>query len=85
MDHLSVGLNPAVVITAQPQPELAASYRGQSLVWSQTPEWSLMLPPEYLSWLVYHAAPEQKSTMYLWVRTDIFPGGTFAVPETNSP
>ena len=85
VDRLSTGLNPAVVITAQPQPELAASYRGQSLVWSQTPDWSLILPTEYLSWLVYHSAPERINTLYLWVRTDIFPGGAFTLPEITPP
>lgn len=85
VDRLAVGLNPSVVITAQDQPDLAAAYRGQNLVWSQVPEWSLMLPAEYLPWLVYHTAPVRKTTLFLWVRTDIFPGGSFAIPDATAP
>jgi hypothetical protein len=85
LDQLAVGLNPSVVITSQPRPELAAAYRGQGLVWSQIPQWSLILPSEYIPWVMYHTAPVQKNSIYLWVRTDIFPGGTFTLPETQSP
>jgi len=80
---LGVGTQPSVVITVkETQPVLAATYRGDGFILAQQPEWSLILPTEYLPWLVYHTAPQQTQSIILWARADLFPGGTLS-PATN--
>jgi hypothetical protein len=73
-DQLETGVQPSIVITEQEkEPALAAAYRGEGFLWYQSTNWSLMLSTEYLPWLVQRQAPLQKSSLVLWVRTDIFP------------
>jgi len=65
---------PAVVITPDTSvPGVTALYRGQDFVWQETPAWSLFLPGEWLSWIIYREAPLQRQSLVLWVRTDRFP------------
>ena len=73
-DQLETGVQPSIVITEQEkEPALAAAYRGEGFLWYQSTNWSLMLSAEYLPWLVMRHAPLQKSSLVLWVRSDIFP------------
>ena len=53
--------------------EEAASYRGEGFVWYQYTDWSTLLNSEYLPWFTQHQAPVEKTSLILWVRTDIFP------------
>jgi hypothetical protein len=70
---------PEVVITPRKDNlEFAAAYRGQELVWTKTPAWSLVAPGEWLRWLFYRELPEESleyNRIILWVRADVFPGG----------
>jgi len=80
---LEPGGMPSIVITAkETQPSLAASYRGDAFVLSQQPDWSLILPTEYLPWFIYHTAPQETQSVILWARADLVPGGTLS-PSTN--
>ena len=74
---LAVDEQPSVILSlpAQQDPALAASYRGQELVWSRLPAWSGVLPPKLLRWITYREAPTLPQTILLWVRADLFPGG----------
>lgn len=70
---------PAIVITA-PRPELglAATYRGQSLVYVQAVDWKTLRGMDWLRWLVFRSttAPQRlESRLVLWARLDLFPGG----------
>jgi len=85
-DQLSTNQQPALVITAKAQePSLAAAYRGEELTWYQAPDWSLMLPGDYLRWIVFQTSMSSKTSIVLWARTDIFPGGAAGVKQTANP
>ncbi|WP_299024611.1 hypothetical protein [uncultured Thermanaerothrix sp.] len=65
---------PSVVITSEmATPGVSALYRGQDFVWQETPAWSLFLPGEWLSWIIYRKAPLQRQAIIVWVRADRFP------------
>ncbi|MDT8897455.1 hypothetical protein QYE77_04185 [Thermanaerothrix sp. 4228-RoL] len=65
---------PSVIITPETaMPGVSALYRGQDFVWRETPSWSLFLPGEWLSWIIYRKAPLQRQGVIVWVRTDRFP------------
>ncbi len=65
---------PSVIITPETAtPGVSALYRGQDFVWQETPAWSLFLPGEWLSWIIYREAPMQRQGVIAWVRTDRFP------------
>jgi len=65
---------PSVVITSEvAMPGVSALYRGQDFVWWETPDWSLFLPGEWLSWIIYRKAPLQRQAIVVWVRADRFP------------
>lgn len=76
---MAVDSLPEIVITAtDDEVEQAGAYRGQELVWTKTPAWSLVAPSEWLDWLLFRTvAYEGMETQRLivWVRTDAFPGG----------
>lgn len=64
---------------SQPDPttsRLNSSYRGQDLTWQSTPAWNGALPPGFFAWLFERKAPETRQKLIVWVRGDIFPGGT---------
>jgi hypothetical protein len=81
---LTPGVMPSIVITAKStQPTLAASYRGDAFDLTLQPNWTLILPTEYLPWFIYHTAPQITQSVILWARADLFPGGTL-LPAVNS-
>jgi hypothetical protein len=83
---LAPGLMPSVVITTkETQPTLAASYRGSAFDLTQTPNWSNLLPSEYLPWIIYHRAPQVTQSVILWARADLFPGGTLLPASQTTP
>ncbi|MEA3326486.1 MAG: hypothetical protein U9R53_04155 [Chloroflexota bacterium] len=66
-----------VITDDQSYPELANSYRGQDLVWSQEVIWEEMTPIQYLNWLVTRKAPVRTKQIILWVRTDLMADDQF--------
>jgi hypothetical protein len=82
---LAVG-SPSILITRQDveEPGLAATYRGQDFVLRNYPGWSGPLPSNFPKWLVFRLAPQQQVQVILWVRADLFPGGSVE-SESNLP
>jgi len=70
---------PSVIIMSQESatPGLTASYRGQDFIWSEQAGWADSLPDDFSRWLTSRTAPIQSSSLILWVRSDVFPGGIF--------
>ncbi|MDW7754157.1 MAG: hypothetical protein SCH68_03205 [Brevefilum sp.] len=86
-DYENVAFVPYVPPSSQPgilisdtltQPEISNSYRGQDLVWSQTPDWQGMTPFQYLSWFMTREVPETAKEIIFWVRTDLMPDEQFS-------
>ncbi len=77
VDQISGGVTTPVVIAPQQeqQPALTAAYRGESFVWYRTPNWSLVISSDWLPWLVFREIQEQDTSLILWARTDLSPGG----------
>ena len=72
--YLAAQSQPGILITdAQESPEIANSYTGQDLVWSETVLWEEMTSFQYLSWLITRDAPTSSSEIIFWVRTDLVP------------
>jgi hypothetical protein len=68
---------PAIVIThGQDNLTANAAYRGQLLGWTETTNWSLLKAEEWLQWLAYRSVPTETDSLYIWVRGDLFPGGS---------
>ena len=78
---------PAVVITLKgtEEPVLAEKYRGQDFVWSLSPGWQGVFPPNFINWFAFRAAPLNESQVILWARADIFPGGALENTTTTTP
>ncbi|MDY6847057.1 MAG: hypothetical protein SVP52_07965 [Chloroflexota bacterium] len=85
-DHADTAFVPYVPPSSQPgilisdsltQPEISNSYRGQDLIWSQTPNWNVMTPFQYLDWLMTRNTPETNKEIIFWVRTDLMPDEQF--------
>lgn len=89
--ELAAGNLPGSIISQQDQktPSLAASYRGQDFAWLIYPDWSTILPANWLRWVIYRDAPVRNEQVILWARSDLFPGGVIsqneAVPPQNEP
>lgn len=66
--------NPSFVISSQQvsEPQLTSAYRGQDFTWRNNPSWNVMLPSDWLRWIVLHEAPETSESIILWTRSDIF-------------
>jgi len=86
-DHDDTAYVPYVPPSSQPgilisdsltQPEISNSYRGQDLVWSQTPNWNVMTPFQYLDWLMTRNTPDTNKEIIFWVRTDLMADEQFA-------
>jgi len=81
-DTLSPADSPEMVITPQSvELNLSAAYRGEDFVWYQSPNWDEALPEEWLHWFVYRQMSQQKESLTLWARGDLF----FDSGETTSP
>jgi len=82
VNALSPAGSPALVIASQGMElNLSAAYRGEDFVWYQSPNWDEALPEEWLRWFVYRQMPQQKESLTLWARGDLF----FDSGETTSP
>jgi len=74
-NEISAAQRPAMVVTRDQETlGLAAEYTGQDFVWESQPAWSLMMPMEWLEWLLSRNAPQEKRSLVLWVRSDLIPG-----------
>jgi hypothetical protein len=81
-DALSPADSPELVIAPQGvELNLSAAYRGEDFVWYQSPNWDEALPEEWLCWFVYRQMSQQKESLTLWARGDLF----FDSGETTSP
>ncbi len=47
-------------------------YRGQMVVWSLQPDYSLMLWQDWVKWFFNRQVPEKRTNILLWVRNDLF-------------
>ena len=62
-----------VLITPTDLPiQTSASYRGQSLTWTNTPDLTGMDLRAWIKWMVYRTAPVKSEKIILWVRNDLF-------------
>ncbi|HEY5571663.1 MAG TPA: hypothetical protein VIK64_01505 [Anaerolineales bacterium] len=84
-DTVAVGELPSAVLSSgdDPSPRFSVSYRGQDFAWSVHPAWDGALPPNWPNWLTFRGAPQRTEPIILWVRGDIFPGGTLATVEED--
>lgn len=74
-DVMMTGSRPDLVITPdQPELQMAASYRGQGFIYSHQPSWGIILPSEWLNWIVFRKVQTETQEYILWVRTDLFAG-----------
>ena len=76
-NHLPNDQQPEFVITALENiPQLAANYRGESYVWHKFPNWEKMNFVDHLRYLVNREVNWATEEIILWVRADLFPGGS---------
>lgn len=68
---------PKVIITrSEDMIETASIYRGQNFTWQSGPDLPRMTLRDWVHWRLFRQAPSFKTSYVLWVRNDIFPGGT---------
>lgn len=87
--QLSSDASPALVITAdQPELALAAMYRGQSFVLTQSVNWDRLTPAEWFRWIAFRSLPGDivlQNRVILWARSDFFPGGIEVISLEEVP
>jgi hypothetical protein len=84
---IPAGQLPSVILTQQNEnlPTLASGYRGQDLAIREEPAWVGALPANLLNWITYRQAPTSSSMIILWVRNDLFPGGSLELTSQEQP
>lgn len=65
-----------VLTTLENIPQLAVNYRGEALDWHRSPDWKEMTLVEHLRYFINREVTLQKKEIILWVRADLFPGGS---------
>jgi len=66
---------PSLVLTdVETKIDLPASYRGQKILWTVTPDYPAMEAIDWVRWSLFRTAPESKTELILWARNDLFPG-----------
>jgi hypothetical protein len=77
---------PDVIIThaSKEVPEISTSYRGQDFVWWVWQGWQSAIPTPLIDWITHRKAPQVNESIILWVRSDIFLGGTLELQEDIS-
>jgi hypothetical protein len=74
IDTLDPQVAPPIVITPQMNDlGLPSAYRGQDFIWRQTPQWDLIIFPDWFRWLVFRQLPRENQTLIVWARDDLFP------------
>jgi len=77
VDALQEDAAPSMVVTPdQKNLGIAGTYTGQSFVTEQSPSWSTLNVSDWISWMIFRQAPLTKTTVVLWVRSDLFPGSS---------
>jgi hypothetical protein len=51
---------------------LSQSYRGQSIIWTDTPILESMTASDWVKWFVFRNPPKAETTLLLWARNDLF-------------
>lgn len=83
VEKLAAVEQPDLVITRdQDSLGLSAAYTGQDFVWENQPAWRLMMPLEWLEWMVSRDAPQEKIPLVLWARSDLLPGNNSVTGQT---
>jgi hypothetical protein len=83
VNALAAGTKPEMVITPPGNVSLAAAYRGEPLVLTQTINWSQATRTQWLNWIIYRQMPMADQQIDLWVRSDLMldnPGADSTVP-----
>ena len=78
---------PLAVIAPEGAPAPAGDvlYRGQDFLWSRDVGWEGALPPAAVRWFVFREAPLQNERLVVWLRGDLFPGGSVLPPASEPP
>lgn len=73
-DEYNFLVDPSPVVLALESdfaPNLLTDYMGQEMALKEWRDWDGSLPPNFLRWLVLHAAPTEFERWIIWVRMDI--------------
>lgn len=77
---------PVVLAPDGSEPNLRADYYGQKLEIAETNDWEGALPPDVLSWWIFHRAPVKSDNWLLLVRADVATqGGTTSLGSDTNP
>jgi hypothetical protein len=77
VDELQADAAPSMVVTPeQTSLSLSGLYTGQNFVTEQSPSWSTLSASDWINWMIFRQAPLTKTTVVLWVRSDLFPGSS---------
>jgi len=78
---LDVNDTPPILISHETSsPDLPAEYRGQDFYWRSQPAWSVLHPVDWITWSVFRTLPQDRETLVVWVRSDIFPDARPSLP-----
>lgn len=68
---------PSIVISSlETMIQTQTLYRGQLVSWSVQPDWFQMKWQDWIKWGFLRIIPQQKESIILWVRNDLFKGQT---------
>ena len=69
--------NSPSIVVSKPEAILQTQnlYRGQPIVWSVQPDYAQMTWRDWVKWFFLRQVPQDKETVILWVRNDLFKGG----------
>ncbi len=75
---VSAAETPQLVITSGVRTDLglSAAYRGQDFTWRSYPNWTSILPNDWLRWIVLRQFPQTDENIILWARLDLFLDGS---------
>jgi hypothetical protein len=84
ISQLSQEARNSAIITPETQDVnlgLSVPYTGQSLIWSQSVDWPALLQQDQAQWFFYRDLPYRpdiikRQNIIIWLRSDLFPGGT---------
>ena len=66
---------PSLVLTdVETKIDLPASYRGQKILWTVSPDYQAMKAIDWVRWSIFRTAPASNTELILWARNDLFPG-----------
>jgi hypothetical protein len=71
VDELAPEATPEMIITPPGNVTLSVDYRGEPLVLTETVDWDMASPAEWLTWIVYRQMPVYRDDIDLWVRSDL--------------